>query len=296
VRPVTVIIPTLARRERGPGLRRALDSVLAQRDVRPLPLLVINGEFRDPDLVAELAADRRLRVVTRDEASLPGALRRGRELVDTPWFAELDDDDLLLPGALEVRLRALEEMPGTDVVVTNGFRRGPDGDRLHVPAGSTIHEDPLGALLIRNWLLPGSWICRTEALGVEVFDAMPRFLECTYLAVRFAITGRMRFLEQPTVVWCTETPGADSKSRDFRLGQVAALRHMERLPLSLPPSFRAGLSRKVSAECHDAARMLLEEGRLAQAVSWHLRSLGTRRGWRYLPFTGRLIAALGRRQ
>jgi hypothetical protein len=285
-------MPTLARSERGAGLRRALESVLEQRGVRPVPLVVINGSFRDPALVAALSADRRIRVAGREEASLAGALRRGRELVDTPCYAALDDDDFLLPGALEVRMQALEERPDTDAVVTNGYCRGPDGDQLTVPAGLSVERDPLGALLIRNWLMPGSWLCRTEAVGPEVFDAMPRYLECTYLAVRLAMMGRMRFLEQPTVVRCTETSGSESKSRDFRLGQVAALLRI--LDLPLPPAFRAGLVRKVSAECHATARMLLQEGCLTEAAWWHLQTLRSRGGWRYLPFTGRLIAALVR--
>ena len=78
---VSVIVPTVASRAACVG--RALDSVLAQKDVRVDPIVVANGPDCDPDLV------------------------------DSPYFAELGDDDLLLPGALAARMLGVE-MPNVD--------------------------------------------------------------------------------------------------------------------------------------------------------------------------------------
>ena len=100
---VSVVIPTLGQREREAWLRRAVASVLDQRGVRAVPLVVLNGAQPSPAVECWLRAEPRLRLVTREEANLPLALLAGRRAVDTPFFATLDDDDQLLPDALALR-------------------------------------------------------------------------------------------------------------------------------------------------------------------------------------------------
>ena len=281
---ISVIMPTCARRERAELLRRAIDSVLAQAGVRAVPLVVINGPHRDEALVRALRADRRLRVLTLDEADLPAAFCAGRRMVDTEWFTELDDDDILLPEALATRLRAMQESPGIDVVVTRGWKRGTGGDEPNVDDMQAIERDPLRAMLRRNWLLPGSWLCRTDAASAQFFEGMPRFLECTYLGLRFAAECRIRFLAEPTVVYHTHSPAAESSSRGYQLGHAGALRRL--LELDLPPDVRAALRTRVRRACHANARVYLREGGVTDAWSWHLQSLRERGGWRYLRYTG----------
>lgn len=286
---VSVIMPTLALAARGALVRRALDSVLDQQNVHAVPVVVINGPSRDPGLSRDLRADRRLRVATLEQPDLPAALRAGRELVDTPFFAELDDDDVMLPGALAARVRALEEPPQCDVVVTNGFRRDSAGDTLVIPDVAKVARNPLRALLERNWLLPGSWLCRTDAVGPEIFDGMPKFAECTYLALRFASGYRLRFMEHPTIAWYADTPQSASKSRDYVLGHVASLRRI--LELDLPRDVRAGYRGKMAAAFNGIAALYLREGDLKQAWRCHFRSLREPRGWRHFLFTLRLLQA-----
>ena len=68
----------------------------------------------------------------------------------------------------------MEKQPEFDVVVTNGFRRELVGDKLHfVDDVSTMEADPLWAMLRHSWLLPGSWLCRTDAVGIEFFEGIP---------------------------------------------------------------------------------------------------------------------------
>ncbi|MFN2397353.1 MAG: glycosyltransferase family A protein [Gemmatimonadaceae bacterium] len=286
---VSVIMPTRAIVERGALLRRALASVLEQRDICVVPLVIINGRDADHLLTRELHEDRRVRVAILEQADLPAALRAGRNLVDTPFFAELDDDDVLLPGALTSRVQALLESPECHSVVSNGFRRDSMGDRLHIPDISVLERDPLRALLRDNWLLPGSWLCRTEAIGASVFDGMPKFLECTYLAVRLALDGALRFLSQPTVIWHSDTPLSVSRSRDYVLGQPAALSQI--LDLELPPDVRAGIRTRMSGAYHAIASLHLNEGSFEEAWSWHLRSIREPGGWRHVSFSRHLLRA-----
>ena len=285
---VSVIVPTLALPERRAMLHRALASLFGQDGVRCVPLVVVNGSRFDPQLLNELARDERVTLVTQEQASLPEAYRLGRRNVATPWFTSLDDDDLLLPGALQARVRALKQSPEHDAVVTNGVCRGPDGDALVVPDMSQVAADPLRALIQANWLLPGAWLCRTDDASERLFEGMPAHLECTYLAVRLATTRRVLFLDEPTVVWHTDTPGAASRSRSFMLGEAAALRRILELPL--PPEVRQCFRSRLSAAYHSSSVLLLEEGRTLPAWRRHARALLGRGGWRYLPFTRRLIA------
>lgn len=270
-------------------LMRALQSVLGQSGVRAVPLLVMNGPERDRELTQELQKDPRLRVTILDEASLPAALLTGRSMVDSPWFAELDDDDLLLPRALVDRVEALDAGAESDAIVTNGIKRGATGDTLNIQNIALVREDPLGALARDNWLLPGSYLCRTDAVGPELFEGMPRYLECTYLAIRLATDYRLQFLDRPTVVWHTDTPHSESKSRAYVLGQVPAIERL--LELDLPHDIRARLRQRASTASHNIARLHLREKNLREAWRWHFRSLRQAGGWRHLGFLRRLVAA-----
>jgi len=287
-------MPTRGLRERAGLLQNAIDSVLGQIGVRAVPLLVLNGAHSCPEVDRALKSDPRLRLITRDEADLPAAMRAGRATVDTPLFATLDDDDLLLPNALALRVEALQSRPDCDAVITNGYRHTDAGDVLNIPAGFDVNSDPLRALLRRNWLLPGSWLCRSDKVGVSLFDGMPRYLECTYLAVRFATEYRMLWLDTPTVAYRVGSPLAASNSRKYTLGQVDALRRI--LKLKLPSDVRWQFRARIAAQYHWEANRAWHEGDVREAWRWHATSLLEPGGLRYLPFMRHLLRASWRRR
>jgi glycosyltransferase involved in cell wall biosynthesis len=284
---ITIIVPTLGLRERAVSLQTAIASALAQEGVCPTVLVVLNGASRDPEVERTLREDRRVTLSVRDSRGLPAALAAGRALVSTPWFTALDDDDFLLPGALQLRVRALEERPDCAAVITNGFRRNGGGDELHVKADSGVHADPLRAMLKSNWFLPGSWLCRTAMVGVDVFDEMPSFLECTYLGLRIAAAHPILWRDTPTVVYSVGSPAAESLSRAYVLGQVDALRRI--IELNLPDDVRHALRRRIAGAYHAAADHERMAGALSAAWRWHVASLVQPSGWRYLPFTRHLL-------
>lgn len=283
-----MIVPTLALPERRLLLFRALASIFRQDGIRCLPLVVVNGNLFDPDLLKDLAQDPRIKLITQERADLPAAYRLGLQHVATPWFTSLDDDDLLLPGALQMRVRALQQSQEHDSLVTNGYCRGPDGDTPVVSDMDVVAADPLRALIRSNWLLPGAWLCRTSAASESLFDGMPLQMECTYLAIRLVTTRCVRFINEATVVWHTDTPGSASKSRAFALGQPDALRRI--LELDLPHDVRQCFKSRLAAAHHASSMLLLEDGMTISAWKEHARALLAHRGWRYLPFTRRLIA------
>jgi glycosyltransferase involved in cell wall biosynthesis len=290
---VGVIVPTRALAERAPLIRRALASVLSQEGVNAVPVVVVNGADRCPELVRELAGDTRVRLVEIPQAGIPGALRAGREAVESEWFSSLDDDDLYLPRALATRVEALRARPDCDAVVTNGYVRGDGAERLHVPHMERVARDPLTALTEGNWLLPGAWMCRTESVDRWLFDRMPRMLECTFLALQLVLHCRVCFIDRPTVVWNTDTPGSESKSREYLIGYAAALEQLLELPL--PPDIRQWLQASRTSAQHDRADLHLRERALLKAWPWHIRSLSNPGGWRHAPFTLRLLLAALRR-
>jgi len=284
---VTIIIPTLGLRERAASLQAAIASALAQDGVCPIVIVVLNGTDRDPDIERGLREDRRVTLLVRESRGLPAALAAGRAMVRTPWFTALDDDDFLLPGALQLRVRALEERPDCAAVITNGYRRNGGGDELHVKADNGVHEDPLRAMLTGNWFLPGSWLCRTEFVGVNVFEEMPSFLECTYLALRIAAEHPVLWRDTPTVVYSVGSPAAESLSRAYVLGQVDGLRRI--IELDLPHDVRRAMRSRIAGAYHAAADHERMAGALRAAWRWHLASLLQPSGRRYLPFTRYLL-------
>jgi glycosyltransferase involved in cell wall biosynthesis len=284
---VTIIIPTLGLRERAESLQVAIASALAQDGVRPIVIVVLNGARRDAAVERVLREDRRITLVVREAGSLPAALAAGRAMVTTPWFTALDDDDFLLPGALQLRVHALEGRPECAAVITNGFRRNGSGDELHVKAGNGVHADPLRTMLKGNWFLPGSWMCRTESVGIRIFEEMPSYLECTYLALRIAAEHPIVWRDTPTVVYSVGSPEAESLSRAYVLGQVAALRRI--IALNLPDDVRRALRSRIAGAYHAAADHERTAGGLLAAWRWHAASLVQPSGWRYLPFTRHLL-------
>jgi hypothetical protein len=284
---ISVLVPTRGASERVGSLRRSVESVLCQPGVAPRVLLLVNGADESA-IDPALRSMPRLQVIARAEADLPAAYREGMRNVATPFFATLDDDDELVPGALKVRHAALERHPDVTAVVTNGLRRKHGRDEVHVGNGDAIRRDPLRALLDRNWLLPGSWLCRTTPATRGLFDAMPRHLECTYLALRFAMLG-MIWIDDPTVIYQVGSPMSASRSRAYVEGQPDALRQI--LTLDLPTFARRALLPRIAAAHHRAANFALANGDIGRAWHWHLATLREPSGWRYLPFARHLLRA-----
>jgi glycosyltransferase involved in cell wall biosynthesis len=284
---VTIIIPTLGLRERADSLRAAIESALGQVGVCPTVLVVLNGPDRCAAVERALRDDPRVTLLVRGVRSLPAALAAGRAMVETPWFTALDDDDLLLPGALLLRVRALESHADCAAVVTNGYVRNGAGDVLHVKPNHHIHDDPIRAMLERNWFLPGSWLCRSELVGVSVFEGMPNFAECTYLALRIASEHPIIWVDTPTVVYHVGSPAAESLSRAYVLGQVQGLRRI--IALDLPDDVRRALRSRIAGAYHAAADHERMTGALRGAWRWHVASLLQPSGWHYLSFTRHLL-------
>jgi hypothetical protein len=285
---VTVLVPTLARPERRELLLRALASIRSQGGVAAIALVIVNGEDADPDLLADLGTEPDVGMLRIPQRGIPAAFRAGRPAVATTYFGALDDDDILLPGALTARVSALTADDSRDAVVTDGFIRSAAGDRRMRENFLDVAADPVREMFRGNWLLPGSWLCRTDRVGGWLFEAMPDHRECTWIGLQLATRTRLTFLPAPTMVYHEDTPGGAHRNLAYCTAQPAAIRRFLTLPL--PPDVRERLRHSMAAAYHETAhRLLIEEGRRGAALRWHLRSLLAPGGLRHLMFTRKLL-------
>lgn len=285
---IAIIIPTTAKAARAPFLQAAIASTLTQSAHRAVPMVAVNGKVYVAELLATLRADRRLRVLYREEPGEMAAIVAARALVDTEYFGVLDDDDLYLPDALATRVAAFAEHPPADAIVTNGIRRTEAGDMPFFEDFGAVAADPLGHLMRGSWMTPAGALFRTETVGADYFAAAPAMLEYTYLALRLAASRQLRFVDQQTFIKQELLPDALTRSPEYVLRQPHAIEQMMRL--ALPPAIRRQLREKLAASCHNVSALELSERNLSNAWRAHLKSLRSVYGLRYLAYTRHLIA------
>lgn len=141
---MSVVVPCL---NAAPWVGRAVESALAQDDVR-LEVIVQDGGSDDGTLtVLEGIADPRLGIETRADGGQSDALNRGIERARGEWVAWLNADDELIPGGLVAALRAAPDRG--DVLV---------GDFETIDAsGRTLRRHRGAALERRRLLLRGCY-------------------------------------------------------------------------------------------------------------------------------------------
>ena len=285
---ITVVVPTALHSARADSIERAVESILSQSGVRAIPLLVVNGPAYDRDLLRRWQSDPRVRCHYLQTGSLPGAIRHGRSLVETPYFSFLDDDDLYEPNTLRVRVEAFDadgaEQP--DVVVCNGLREVGERVTRCFRNMSAYGSDPLRALLDQNWLASCGGTFRSASVGVEYFDGVTKYLEWTTTAFHCATRLKIHFIE--TLAYrLFDSEVSLSKSVNYRRGVVDGLGVIAKL--ELPADVRAAVLRKRSHALHELSDWYRLEGRLANAWGAHLNCVRGRDGLRYLTFTLRLL-------
>src|SRR3954454_24892751 len=107
---ITFLMPTY-----NPGalVRPAVESVLAQT-IDDWRLLVVDDGSSDGTAdVVQGYGDERIRVVRQANAGQTAAMNAGLALIETPWVARLDQDDLAVPERAARQLAHLEQHPRT---------------------------------------------------------------------------------------------------------------------------------------------------------------------------------------
>jgi glycosyltransferase involved in cell wall biosynthesis len=107
---VSVIVPVYNAEQH---LREAIDSVLAQT-VRDFELIAVDDGSKDRSLSILRSyeqADRRVRVISRANTGIVGALNDGIAASSAPILARMDADDICLPRRFELQLAYLDANP-----------------------------------------------------------------------------------------------------------------------------------------------------------------------------------------
>lgn len=288
--PITIMIPTTATRRRRDFLQRSIDSALTQRGVSVSVLVIANGSKCDENLLSEIGRRTGVTVIHEPVASLPRALEIGRNHIDTPIFGEIDDDDQFLPSALRALLDGFGQSVDADVVVGNAvLRQNGGGDTFSIADIKQVRDDPLEALLLSNWLVPGTALFRSNRVSPASFVGIPKFLEWTYLATVLCINNRIAFIPDTVVVHHVGLPFSMDSSAEVPFGRIEGLRKIIALPL--PKKTKRGFRRKLSSAYHGCSNRCLNEREFAAALGFHFRSLFNPGGWRYIPYTRRLLEA-----
>ncbi len=287
---VAVIIPTALHPTRAASLEAAVTSVLTQDGVDARPILVVNGPGYSAELLKRWRDDSRVRTFYLEDGNLPAAIRFGRLQVDEPFFCFLDDDDLYEPHTLKLRVAAFEAGPqgSPDVVVTNGWRDSGDGSSRCYADLQVFARDPLRSLPEQNWLASCGGTFRSATVGPEHFDGVTRYLEWTMTAFRCASHLNIQFVDIASYR-IRESEESLSKSEGYRRGVVDGLGAIA--ALALPDDVHDAVLRKRCHALHELSEYYRSCGSFRGAWRVHLASVRERGGWRYLPYTARLLIA-----
>lgn len=282
---VTVVIPTLA--ARGRPLERAIASIVAQEGITARPLVVVNGARAAPDILEALRADARIRLVQIPEAGVSAARLAGRKLVETDFFAFLDDDDELLPRGLARAVEALRLDSTLAAFIANGYRE-TGGVRSRCFDGFSDHtDDALMDLVRENWLSSAGGVYRSAAVTADILADLPDHLEMTLFAFRLAANHKIVRVDENAFIVHEDATGRASQTLQYHLKEPDVIRRME--ALAKEPALAHALGLKRAAALHHCSGVCRQHGHYWRAWAFHLRSLFARRGWRYVPATRHLF-------
>ncbi len=284
---ITVIIPSLGLAERGSAIKRAVDSILIQSNVNARVIIVINGNRFSPDMLAQFNDMERVKVTYIKDANISSARLEGRDLVTTPYFCFLDDDDVILPNGLRTRVKAFEDDPTLDVVATKGYM-DIAGKLNPVYTDYLRHDDDcLKALTEINWLTSCGGLYRSETVTRDIFTDLPPSMEITMIAFKVAERYRVKRLNDITFIVYTSA-GERLSQTDHYLDNIAKVLELMKTGTNRA-DIRYAFARRLGDHAHYLADRALKQGSMHTAWGYHFESLKAPGGLKYLTYTRHLI-------
>lgn len=285
----SVIIGTLAQTSRKNSLKRAIESIRLSSVCPVQIIVVVNGDRFDPEICDWLKTQSDVLFSYIEEPSLPLALLKGRQLVETEFFSFLDDDDEYLPGATDHRLACLRANPETDLLVCNGYRSCGELNMLVYDNLAKVSADPLYALLNKSWLASCGGLFRTHSIKCDFFYDGMAYLEWTWLSFRIISAGhRVQVLDDPTFI-IHDTPNSASKSEKYLQAHISLNKRM--LDANPRPDLIPIIRRRLANAWHSMSDYQRTSGNIKDSWLNHLQSLSHPSGWRYWSYTARLLAS-----
>ncbi|MET0625880.1 MAG: glycosyltransferase family A protein [Pyrinomonadaceae bacterium] len=255
---VSLIIPTF---DRPHMLPRCVESARAAG----ASVEVIVVDDASTDATAEVC--RRLPGITyvrlAHNQGVAGARNVGLLASTADYVAFLDDDDLRLPGSLDLQLSLLEASPEAAFVAGGVVL----ADQNLMPTGETAAPraesgDVFWQVLeLAVHLIPSSVVVRKNCLfEIGLFDRRIPGTDDWDMWARLAESRTAVLDERPVCVYRTPTPGSGQGSSALGRHMLAVVRHQSKL-LSLPRALAAPAARRRAAR-RNARR------RVADTLSW----------------------------
>lgn len=283
----SVIICTMGLPERARSLLRAIESVRIGNLQQAEVIIVVNGQKYDENLLISLSARTDITLIQIPDPSFGEALLTGRRAVTTPYFGFLDDDDEYLPGAVDARLKVLEDDPSADLVATNGYRFKGHNDKIALHQLKAVPENPLLALYRENWLPSCGGFFRSRRVPAEFFQQLPRHIHWTWLAFRLVQANRRVTVLDHATFRINDTMGSASKSETYLFCHTDVYSRM--LTAATQPQIRQLLRSRLVQSWHEVSDFHRRNGALRLAWAAHLRSFQYPSGWKFLPYTRKLF-------
>ena len=286
--PVTVVIPTY---NRAALLADTLRSVLEQQP-RPAEVIVVDDGSADDTAarVAPLVSGGHVRYVAQANAGLSAARNTGLAAASSDYVLFLDDDDLLLPGALATLVGEAGRCPEAAMIAGRclPFEEEPPPPPQE-PAAAASDDMELEAFLLWNQLYTaGQVLLRRAALqSAGGFDVRLRAVEDWDMWLRLLGSHRGRWTSVPTLAYRQHGGGMSRNiARMYRFSRRVARRHLARLPSERRAALRAlSYAQLRSGHADGMARM-----RRAAAARGDWRRVGEATGMLVLAWASELGA------
>jgi glycosyltransferase involved in cell wall biosynthesis len=291
---VSVIIPLF---NKAPYIEHALRSVVAQT-FTDFEIIVVDDGSTDGGLaIVEQFADRRLRIITQQNAG-PGAARnRGLKEAQGEFVAFLDADDEWLPEYLEQSVRLLDEYGPNVASITSGYVEHPAGvsrEKMWRARGVTSGAHRVAAdtpprlvAYMLAYMSPWNTVVRAGVLRRRGgFYSKNRCLygEDSFLWLKVLLNETVAFNLKPLVRFHKEASALSKNLKGARPVEPFLI-HPEEIEACCPPHLQPLLSRVLAVRALKTACVLGYWGHWREA-RWLKRRFAGAGDWRlpkYIP-------------
>ena len=259
-------------------IEKTLASVAAQT-FRDFEVIVVDDGSTDAtkEIVDRFLKSKGLpgRCLRQENKKIAGARNAGIRAAQAELVSFLDHDDLWFPEKLESVLREFELHPAVDLVCHHE-NVVKNGEIVRVTRNGPWVENMYERLLFEGNVLSPSAVTvkKTKLFEAGLFRENPEFntVEDYDLWMRLAKVCRMRFLDRVLGEYQLVERGASNKIVYHNTNLENLLRdHFESFP-SPDARTRARMRRRLGAMCRSAARLLLEQGDLAESGRYARRA------------------------
>jgi len=252
-------------------LAEALQSVLSQT-FTDFELIVVDDGSKDESLsiIKRVAGrDPRLKLISRPNTGIVGALTDGIEAARAEVIARMDADDVCLPQRFERQVEFLRNHPDHCLVGSRVTLIDPDGLPIGTWATQTTHEEIDQAHLDRRWPVvhPTVMMRRAAVMAVGGYRKQYNTLEDLDLFLRLAEHGRLANVPEVLLLYrqhfgstCFERTGTMNDIRERIFKETYERRGMT---VDVPEDAYRAAPRSKHSEATRWAWMALKEGHVA---------------------------------